>query len=452
MSETRLDSKSFRDYNDFLVEPIETRMEGAPLRGFAFQASGTDPLEPLARSDDERVRNLFMVISELRNDLHLCRTLPEEFPPGDAYDSVRFQFYSMLVGCIINAVNRCLSDIVKAVPNFDQWLSKNLLKNLNNDYASMRDRTKYSFQAFNQVFDLGVTLDINGQGWQNFLSMADVREGLVHPSSLSSLSVSESKIEAFMEGWNWFCTHFPALIDAYSIKSDLKLSPGDNTLFAAFSPIDVVSEIPDGERRDFAAESKKRQAEIMLGMRMPKEFAILFMTVTLATRLYEDCVYAKTDNAAFQLRLSVITSFSAIEARLFTMRKIVKAFGNLDPENLIKVSRQTLGTSVESVDGIDQHLARLNMLDKLQVLPEILAALRKLAWVPYTQTETQLLERYISMRDRVHHAATPQDLQIFSAQYHQMGEAYKLLRDRFDFLISHQAHLLGELFWAVEKR
>ena len=427
---------SFKQYNDFLVKPLETRMEGAPIRGVAFDSGTDDPIEPLACSNDEQVRNLFLIVSEFRNDLHICKTLPDEFPPGEAYDNVRFKYYVLVVGCIINAVNLCLREIITTSPEWRTKLTPALSKKIFDDRARLRDRTKVSFQAFDRVFRLESHLDLNGHSWQAFLKMTRIRDNFVHPSSLSDLILSEKERDDFLLGWNWFCSYFPKLIDAYSIKLELKQKVADLSTVAFFTETDLISEIPSKERRDFEKEKDKRDKDIKHSLLLPKTFARQIMPIYLATQTFEDVFFTKTDNAVFQVRLAIITSFGALEARLSMIRKAIELQYDINPKQTMSVTRKLINSKIASRQELRRELSRLEIQNKFKLFPAILARSLDFKWVGYEKDYEAVLMRYIQIRDSLHHAQSYKGLQMNNSHYKVMTVAYTRMRDNLDELLS----------------
>ncbi len=440
---------SFKQYNDFLVKPLETRMEGAPIRGFAFDSGTNDPIEPLAYCDDKRIKNLFHIVSEFRNDLHICKTLPDEFPSGDAYDSVRFNYYLLVVGCIINAVNLCLREIVSTSPNWKTKLVPALSKKIFDDRAKLRDRTKVAFQAFDSVFDLGVQLDLSGQSWQAFLKMTKIRDNIVHPSSFSGLITTEKERDDFLLGWNWFCSHFPKLIDAYTIKLDLKQTVEGRSTIAFFSATDLISEIPSKEKRDFEEEKEKRGKQIKHSLMLPNNLARLVMPIYVATQTFEDVFFTKTDNAVFQVRLAIITSFGALEARLSMIRKAIEFQYDINPKKTMSVARELIDDKIASKQELRRELSCLGILEKFKLFPATLACSLDFTWVGFEKDYEAILTRYIQIRDSIHHAQSYQGLQMNNSHYQIMTVAYTRMRDNLDELLNTKE--VGNVFSATNK-
>lgn len=335
----KFSGSKFNLINDFLLTRTEKRFREKGLRGFVLEKNDNDPLYPFAYSNDKVLSEFFVLMCELRNDLCEITNLEPEFLENSQYDLVRFKLYAITVGCIIQAVDYKFRKFIEAESGWQNTLSDSQLRKFRNHGGNSFERIKVIFQTMNLVFDLGVEIDIHGEGRKSFQRTLRIREQLVHPSKMESMLLSAEKIEPFMEGWNWFSQYLIKLLRAYADKKDLLSIEPHRKSFGFYFDDEFPSESTiQTPQRNASDERERRKNALFSSLGAPEVFKKTLGRISLLSWFCSDCFYLKSNYFPFRARALTFSSFMYLESVLFSFREILNVLGENHHDIVLQTS------------------------------------------------------------------------------------------------------------------
>lgn len=165
----------------------------------------------------EALHNLKGMMDVLTNDIDEFMEMamvPKQIVPFSA-----MRAYVRAVFALVEGVSFGFRQTAVKLPQADPCLTQGELAILNEESYGLKDNgqvstttqflkvqagTRFTFAICRRVYDIKSEIDYGSQGWNSFTQSIKIRDRLMHPKSLESLTVTDTELNTVSEALTWF--------------------------------------------------------------------------------------------------------------------------------------------------------------------------------------------------------------------------------------------------------
>jgi hypothetical protein len=174
----------------------------------------------------EALSNLKGMMEVLTNDIDEFMEMamvPNQIVPFSA-----MRAYVRAVFALVEGVSFGFRQIAVKLPQVDHCLTQAELGILNEESYGLKDNgqvstttrflkvqagTRFTFGICRRVYDIKSEIDYGSRGWDSFTQSIKIRDRLMHPKSVESLTVTDDEIGTVSEALGWFLEAIHLIMD-----------------------------------------------------------------------------------------------------------------------------------------------------------------------------------------------------------------------------------------------